>query len=277
VAGVGKELNWTVTIGGQASGLSITSSAYIPPAISGLSGDATAIGGSTTTGGTNITIDGDNFGPEHGETVGELEVTYGPDGTEYRATDCVVTGQQQIACKTQPGVGKDLKWKVSIGNQDSGVFESETTRYANPTVDSITTGPFNTGGNQPIVINGTNFGVASDPLTIPAAFFGSGTGTYSDALVSCTVTIDHVQMSCMTAAGSGKDYQVQVNISGQLSAASSGTPFRYSAPVIDVVSVDGAESVMRTNGASKISITGSNFGPECTGCVNAAYSSGANS
>ena len=222
--------------------------------------------GSTTKGGTNITIAGSNFGPPDGETDGNLVVTYGADGTGYNATNCVVKDQDEIECRTQPGVGKDLKWKVNIGNQPSEVLDSPTTRYGDPTVTGITAGPFNTIGNEAIVITGTNFGVGSEQPKDPTAFFGKGAGAYTDALVSCSVTEDHFKMSCTMAEGSGLDYQVQVEIAGQRSNASSiDTSFGYKDPTISNVYLasDSGKSalLMTTMGGDDIVLEGINFGP----------------
>ena len=91
VPGVGIDLKWKVTVGGQTTGLSATASTYIAPVISNLTGNAALEAGSPTSGGTSITISGSNFGPKDGEVDGGLVVTYGSDGTGYNALNCVVS------------------------------------------------------------------------------------------------------------------------------------------------------------------------------------------
>ena len=145
---MGKKLRWTLTIKTQYSdGLHVhkyTSSleattSYLKPVVTG----ATSSDTMATTGGSLITITGQNFGPTLGpdQQATKVIVNYGPKDRKkaYFGSECKVIAHTKIECKTAPGVGTNLFFQVEIGTgnrQASNVYES-TLDYGAPTLTTM--------------------------------------------------------------------------------------------------------------------------------------------
>lgn len=104
-ASVGRDLVYTVTIGGQ-TGSRTTSLHYAVPVLTNVTVDV--IGGEfNPIGGERSIITGDNFGPGGGAVPPSfVRAHYGPRGTELTAAACQVISQTRIDCNTVEGVGK---------------------------------------------------------------------------------------------------------------------------------------------------------------------------
>ena len=97
----------------------------------------------STSGGTVFKLNGDNFGPK-GSAHG-VHVSYGPEtGTERTATGCAVTtADVEVSCTSVAGVGKDMKFSVSISGQTSALYATSPTdctegcRYAAPVIANV--------------------------------------------------------------------------------------------------------------------------------------------
>ena len=71
-------------------------------------------------------------------------------GETVVATNCKVTvAFTTVQCDSSPGTGKNLKFKIRFGGQDSGSFDSDI-RYAKPTITGFTvpTQPGGSGGGE---------------------------------------------------------------------------------------------------------------------------------
>jgi hypothetical protein len=126
-------------------------------------------------GGEAVTIVGRNFGNDQDKLE---KVRYGPSGNEYLAVDCVVYEHTEIRCKTNQGVGKDLRWVVEIDSQASDLSD-QTTNYAAPELVDIippngpTEGYVEGTGMQLHKIRGRNFATLVQGAFVQVMFDGS--------------------------------------------------------------------------------------------------------
>ncbi|KAH3758301.1 tyrosine protein kinase [Pelomyxa schiedti] len=189
---------------------------------------------SSTAGLDLITIVGDNFGP-----LGtNITVTVGENSC---ANASVIVNHTHITCLSPPGTGKELPICVYIANQiGCGSFS-----YFGPSITGATPTP--TSGTFDTIINGTNFGTSNE------------ISVYINGLpcINVAVSIPHLQISCTTPPGSGKNLTLELYIPSRASIYSQKTSsvFSYFAPI--VVS---ATSTL-TDGTTPTTIFGSNFGP----------------
>ena len=138
VPGVGTDMKFHMTVAGLPSNTFQSTIKYTPPLIKPLSlGIKNAVSGqgataANTRGGEEINIFGENFGP-----VGDTflpSMTYGPTGTEYTATDCVVRNSfSKIRCIGAPGTGYGHKVKIEVGGQPSPTYQGNVS-YKPPSV-----------------------------------------------------------------------------------------------------------------------------------------------
>jgi hypothetical protein len=151
--GTGSTLVWAITIGGQTSSPSNATSSYAPPSVSDYGGPGAA--GADTQGNQSVLVRGQNLGPAG--TVPDV-VTYGPNGTQFIATGCLVTtAHVALECSSAPGAGAGLHWRIVIGGQES---VAATTAYAPPVISGLSgLGALDasTSGGQSVVISGTFF------------------------------------------------------------------------------------------------------------------------
>ena len=136
--GAGFSHLWEAIVGGQTNVPATTG--YSEPIILNITGDGAH--GADTHGNQEVLIHGENFGPTAtGDDMSGpsfLEsVTYGKQGTEYVAKDCIVLSHSKIRCKTAPGVGTYNVWLVKIAGQVNNILTSPVTDYAVPTCHAI--------------------------------------------------------------------------------------------------------------------------------------------
>ena len=86
----------------------------------------------------------------------DAHVTYGPTGSEYTATDCMVDpdSNKAMTCNTVAGAGAAHKWIVIVdggGPASSGMVR---TSYLPPEVETVSGGPLATAGGTEVVITG---------------------------------------------------------------------------------------------------------------------------
>jgi len=152
-SGAGSDVTWLVSIDGQVS--TVSSTDYAPPSVDDVTGPG-AIDASTD-GGDIVHIHGNNFATN--EFLGS--VTYGPSGTEYKASGCFVsTNHTQITCSTVAGTGRRLRWVVQVRGQASLVSE-KTTSYAPPTLYSVSPAGGPTAGSTVLTLSGKDLGLIS--------------------------------------------------------------------------------------------------------------------
>lgn len=167
--GVGKNLGFQITVGGQNSSLSFDVLNYTTPTVSsvdvdGWSGSSEAF--FDTDGGVWVNVSGYNFGPLMDANTINVHLTtlnfsmsegnkyYNVDGfgspmaKSVLLTECSVVVAHTIAtCKIPPGVGFDHHWGISVGSQFSGYLEGFTSSYNIPSVLSVVHMYNSTGGS----------------------------------------------------------------------------------------------------------------------------------
>ena len=160
--GAGKGHIWTLVIGNQTSEMATIG--YARPYITDFEGvNGSSVFGLSTTGGDQIDILGENFGPSGNNNQLLGKVTFGPTGIEQTARSCVVLEQSRIRCTVGPGIGFQLAWRVTIAGQTS-MPSKNTTWYTAPSIVSLApdhgpTGFSILGGEMPIITaKGFDFG-----------------------------------------------------------------------------------------------------------------------
>ena len=236
VPGTGKGLAWKVDVATQKSVVLDAKTNYARPTVALYTGDGS--NRASTSGGQIVRIMGRNFGPAS-ETDSIDKVEYfkesfrtdpvtGKDVAvptpkfDATSTCTVIKDHEEVECKTVPGVGKDLRWVVTIRGQES---EAATTNYAPPVILKIT-GPgaedANTEGGQLVIIEGENFGPSPVLGVEPpggeylerVTYGWQGTEYIADKCVVKT----HKTIHCTTVPGVGAGHQWFVLIKGQISA-----------------------------------------------------------
>ena len=251
VEGVGKDLQWLLTIGRQTSVDADGYSTYRAPVIFGVQGQGA--NEANTAGGQEIFVVGDNFGPSFASE--SLVVSYGVNGDSFLGEDCEITSPHDtIKCLTAEGTGKNHSWIVDVGSQASDMYAAGTS-YAPPVVVQLT-GAHNasTEGGQPVVIEGRQLGSVARNKVDNVTY--GVTGVEFEA-VNCDVSLDHTEISCLMDEGAGADHFWVVTIDGQKSK--SPTTY-YAEPVILDITGDGAVDAL-TEGGEEVHIIGENFGP----------------
>ena len=273
--GVGSGHNWAMTVEGLRSPIARVGSAYKTPVVDRIEGAVNM----STTGGEIIYLIGSNFGPATTPTAIKSGVTttvlveYGlfdqdNTTTQFVAADCSVRiAHFQIMCTTIPGVGRGLRWRVTLGEQ-TGAPSLVTTSYRPPVVTSVT-GPGTQGGStmggQEVIISGFGF---VPGVSISVMYGRKQTAPKQHALESatayraknCVVVVEHFSLRCYTAEGTGKDHAWQVDVEGLGSSSLFSANTSYAPPVIAEITGAGA-SLADTAGGQAIHLHGANFGP----------------
>ena len=252
VPGVGKDLKWSVVVGG-ASSTPFGPSSYAVPHVQQLSGTLVM----NTRGAETVTLSGRDFGP-----LGTpVAATYGQGTcTEYTATACtVLEAHTKASCKTVPGVGKDLQWCITVGEQTSDPSEP-TTRYSTPVITKVLgagTSRARTEGGDYILLQGDFFGpLDTDDFSYMVVEYGPSAQEY--VAVNCALRTPHTQIECLTAPGTGKDHSWRLWIDGQWSAVNPAMT-SYAAPVVGYYEGPG-ETDADTRGSQAVTLLGENFG-----------------
>jgi hypothetical protein len=282
VPGVGSNLQWRVSVGGQWSDWSGPSqvTSYAPPEV--LAVDAPLL---STRGGDAVFVNASNIGPGGGFTVaaryGYAETQATQEG--WFAVSCVVLiPHTYVRCEAAEGTGVALRWQLGVGGQWGGVTASTgatvTTTYRPPVVTAVfgaAVQSLNTAGGQVVSIQGRDFGPATPTDALRLAGFGA---RYSDGVLvatSCSVSVPHSVITCVTAPGVGRDHAWQVSVAGVWSNVHLqdfgkgvyGT--RYAAPMVSFFefSTDPGRGVRDfvTQGHERVAVHGRNFGPVMMG------------
>jgi hypothetical protein len=122
-SGIGSAVSWAVKVGGQTSPVLSGLSSFAAPAISSISSPEL-----DTSGGQSLVVSGSNFGA----LIAYVMVTYGPSsGTEYTASCTFATAHSSLTCTSAPGIGKLMKFIVTVGDRSNGLYSS-TVKYRCP-------------------------------------------------------------------------------------------------------------------------------------------------
>lgn len=215
--GCGANLPITVVVGGVESDVAATSALF-----SYRQATFTSVGVSPSTpffalrtlppmgSGGMLTVKGANFGPYR---VTPTPMTLRDYSRQYTfATSCTqrndASSDSELECAVPPGAGASLIFAADICGQPA-VERQFGVSYAPPLITSLA-GPganrASTAGGQVLIINGVNFGpVALVPSAIKAVYWSRGwTGLpFWMSASACSVTVDNVQVTCLTGAGTG--------------------------------------------------------------------------
>ena len=309
--GVGSAHVWTVRVGGQDSAVdtSVTTS-YAVPTISNLkegssdasNGDAITFG---TSGGTEITILGTQFGPSgHTVTVvlwdGVANDFDNDDATtnslqhEQFSSTCTISSATKLLCPAPEGIGTNHFYKVTVGGQDSSTTTGNLkSSYIGPAITEVkdvwettaasdTLNTYSTAGGEFVTLIGTNFGPNLDNYNQNLVYGGHITVTYGKTVgdgstlagatftgTSCTIVTTHTKVRCTTAVGVGTDHSWTIEIGEQASSASTGQTGYYP-PIISDITED------TVTVGSTVTLNGRYFGPVSpyqgrTNLVSASY------
>ncbi len=280
--GIGADLYWSVTIGGQAAGTTVGPTSYGSPIVSSFDGAGSA--NAFTSGNQVVTIFGSNFGPlgtqvtatyTTSRTIASVVAPWSgaaadPNATvEFPATGCaVVEAHRRVNCTTTEGAGYGIVWVVTIGNQTS---QSPVTNYRPPTITTLrmasvmvngslvaavdpvgALATLATEGGEVVLVSGTDLGPAANRTLVNSVTFGAGPVVL--AFVNCTFVVPHSQLACVTPPGVGSGYRAQVTVMYQSSGQSSEV-LAYRPPAITAV----VPSAIPTSGAT-VTLNGTSFG-----------------
>jgi len=256
-AGVGMDMMLSISV----SSLSTVSSSkfrYTPPVIE----DVSASSPLQSKGGSQLQISGSNFGPVSSQIA--PSVVYTNSGGLSYSVPCSVSSKhpnKMLLCTTDPGVGSDLEFSVSVGYQKSKVFGSSI-RFAGPTLSALSPViSFTAPGSDRFTITGSGFGQGTGgksptPSNLVQLTYGPKESITAFKASDCEV-ISSTSLTCLSDEGMGKGHHFEVTIAGQSSGPSSFT-VAYSPPVISSIDTDD----MATKGGTWVTISGQNFGPK---------------
>jgi hypothetical protein len=270
--GVGKDLQWSVTIGTQlASFTAPLLSSYSAPQVFTFTG--AGADKADTLGNQAVIITGKNFGPADLYTNNLLRVIYYTTLTDggsaflteipsvsYVAFSCsILIAHTSIECFTIKGAGEALDWQVTVDSQDS---KNPTTNYAPPRIDSITylTGGLpvtaaDVNGGEVVTLNGQYFGPVPYGNTSRSLVQFITYGKVGSEFTATNWTaVSDGQIRVTLPPGIGTNLRFMVTVADQMSPPSTGT-FSYAIPVITLVSPTRAS----TFGGATISVDAKNL------------------
>jgi hypothetical protein len=253
--GVGDRLSWVVTIDGLTSATPMIS--YAKPYITSIEGQGAT--NALVRGGQSVILRGGNFGPSD---VAIDWISYGTSGRDYQVTEILEHDDSTIYCTTVPGVGANLPWIVSAGDQES-TLSTVTSSYAPPVVTSFYPSVVSTDGSTLVTIIGENLG-ANVTFAASRVIFTPPQNSFSSYRIPVTDFGDfgssnnseYVLVRIPVGYGSGASLQLLVGTSSI--QKSSLLSISYGPPVIDSVNTDEGPSECLPS-CIQLTITGTNF------------------
>jgi len=190
-----------------------------------------------TTGGSFITINGENFGRTDNNQVAKVGLT--------TCQSTTWTSDSLVSCELSPGVGKQLGLEVESNGQ-SGT-RANSFSYKAPHITAIEPGGGGTTGGYLTTITGDNFGLYDYTPEASLGGFACGATAYtSDTSVSCEAPPGAGQQPVLVSVG-GQGPQPESDIT---------VLFCYDPPkVTKVVAANSA-----TSGGAVVTVYGANFG-----------------
>ena len=227
--GEGATATLRLLVGGQTS--NPLPYAYAPPRIDSVLGQD-----GPTSGGTEVTLRGANFG------LGGAGFAATIGGNPCTVTTDVASTHTEARCTLPEGQGAAVPVRVAVAGQQSNTL---TYRYGAPRVDSVQGMDGPTAGGVPITIIGANFGPGGQGLLATVA------GNACVPVLGSSPM--HTRLQCVLPPGEGANAPLQVSLEGR---SSNTFDYRYGAPRIDTVQgQDGP-----TAGGTLVTLTGANFG-----------------
>ena len=203
-----------------------------------------------STGGSVITISGNNFGP-----AGECYQNY-IESVQVAGSDCgdptvTVTGEQVI-CLVAEGSGPDHDAVVTMRGANTGTSGNGLYSYLAPTVTH--SDPLPTFGGV-VKIYGTDFGpVGSNSTAPPEVTFSRGGADVECA--NAVISVAHEEISCTYPAGTGAGYDISITVDTLNSGDSGEGKFRYQIPAVTTLGVG------PSGPGQRVTVVGTNFGTD---------------
>ena len=226
-----------------------------PPSITAV----TMVGsGLPTRGGAAVTLTGSQLGLTGDVVV--MTLSNSDDGAarglSFSSLSCVVVVPSTvIECAAPPGLGRGYGVSVTVDNVTSDVYTTTRLSYGVPVItdvyvvdDSGATAAASTSGGDTVVLRGDNFGpvtlsavalAGADAVTYYSSASASDAGGGLSATVTrpsesyraraCRVTVDHVQVTCVTSAGVGGRLLWTVVVANQ---SSNNPRTSYHSPIV---------------------------------------------
>jgi hypothetical protein len=273
VVGVGADnMTTAVAVGGQRSGGSSDVIVYAPPAVTGVDISSGAL---FTEGGSVVTVTGINFGPSGALATLQYWAMAAPL-VLYSATGCVHTvGQEHtmVVCGSTPGVGTNVRWRISVGQQTSTVFSKGA--FNPPVLTGVgpTGADMPTAGDVAVTLVGTSFGPPGSGNPVRGFLRLDGAGVATTQRAACEV-VNQRNMICRIppGLGGGVVWGVEVGLqNSSMPAPGSLQPQElqswYKAPsVTSIALVDPAGGLpglqrLPTAGGTEVLLIGTNMGP----------------
>jgi hypothetical protein len=216
-----------------------TRTSYAVPVIEDLTGPGVD---ANTAGGEVVYVTGRDFGSKHRNLV--TRVIYGRINSDlwFDAVGCkVIKDHVMLECKTAPGAGKDLQWRVTIDHQQSLL---QSTNYGKPEIFGIVdidSSPscktpecqesptlirsHATEGNEIVILKGKNFGPRNQtaengaPIRLDVTY--GPTGHEYVCKEPRVIDAAHTRLKCTTSPGVGGVMKWKVYVHDQESVVSS--------------------------------------------------------
>lgn len=191
-----------------------------------------------TTGGTMITVTGNNFGPPGTMAVVTINGA--------ACTEVMVIGHTTLTCKTPAGAGINQDIIVTISGQSSS--PAPLWNYNAPVLTNLFPAQGPTTGGTFVQASGINFGLPGTTASV----------TIDGVSATNVMVTGHTTLTFLSPQGSGINNDVVVTIENQPSIP---VPlWSYHAPTIASVN----PQVGPTQGGTSVTMAGQNFGPPGT-------------
>jgi hypothetical protein len=173
LAGAGMQLKWTLYVDDQQS-ITQTTDYGAPQVFSVAMNSAGLARGENASnlsnnGGQVLIITGKNFGPSFPSYL--EQVAYGPAGNpQAYQPACEVLGHELIQCKTQAGVGSDLRWRVTVRGQQSAPNVAAVSAYEAPLIKAPASASGPSEGGFRLRVTAAGLAVCDPKATVQVKF-----------------------------------------------------------------------------------------------------------
>ena len=199
----------------------------------------------------------------------DASASYDNGNRIYAASGCALAAPagDTVTCRTAPGVGVGFAWTLTLDHVTLALATPDDTSYAPPVIGGVSV--FALGGKaarsralvtggQLVRITGENFGAAAENALSYVLMWARGYAAVTWAPQNCSVTVDHVEVTCTLPPSAGAHFEFSLRVAGQIT---SGISLDAEAPAILGV----AAAPLATRGGTRITLRGSLFGVSVPG------------
>ncbi len=158
----------------------------------------------------------------------------------------------------------DHSARVTVGGQLSAASVASLS-YRTALITNISSAALSTDGGTLVTLSGSDFGPEDTNVTATYS-----NGVFSAAALSCVVSQNHTQATCISGPGVGASQSWRLSVEGQLSTLSVDTT-SYLPPTVSTLS---GALLLDTRGGQLVTVSGTQFGPTGTSS-SAVYGAGA--